>query len=174
MNAHVFLERTFDEALTTEAVIGSGRESAWCFDLHRVVWQSSFLSLDGHTLVCHFAAPDLESARIALRTVGANVARLWLGNVEGDGRPAGANVVVARSFGLPVTFEDVAARERAKAWCLEAHGVAYTHSYCSLDGKRMLCFYAAPDAEAVRVAQREADMPVEAVWAGAPVLPAAG
>lgn len=173
MTAHVFLERTFDDPLTADDVIGSGRDSAWCFDLHRVLWQSSFLSLDGRALVCHFASPDLESARIALRTAGANVERLWLGSVAGDGAPDAANVVVARSFASPVTFEEVAARESAKAWCLEAHGVTYTRSFCSLDGKRMLCFYAAPDAEAVRVAQREAEMPVDAVWAGAAIVPEA-
>lgn len=172
MTAHVFLERTFDEPLTADDVIGSGRESAWCFELHRVLWQSSFLSRDGRALVCHFAAPDLESARIALRTAGANLSRIWLGAVVGDGRPGAANVVVARSFDAPVTFEEISAREGAKAWCLETHGVTYSHTYFALDGRRMLCFYAAPDAEAVRVAQREAAMPVEAVWAGAAVLPA--
>jgi hypothetical protein len=45
--------------------------------------------------------------------------------------------------------------------------VTHTHSFFSLDGKRMLCFYDAPDAEAVRIAQREAAMPASAVWAGA-------
>jgi hypothetical protein len=52
--------------------------------------------------------------------------------------------------------------------------VSHTHSFFSLDGKRMLCFYEAPDAEAVRVAQREAALPVEAVWAGSLILPEQG
>ena len=39
-------------------------------------------------------------------------------------------------------------------------------------GKRMLCFYEAPDAEAVRIAQREAAMPAEAIWACSTIMPA--
>lgn len=173
MTANVFLERTFEQPLTAQDVLGSGRESAWCFDLHRVRWHGSFLAHHGRTLVCRFDAPDLESARIALRAAGASVARIWLGSVAGDERPGAANVVVTRSFASPVRFEDIAELERAKAWCLETHRVTYSHTYYSLDGKRMLCFYAAPDAEAVRVAQREAAMPVDGVWAGAAIVPEA-
>ena len=47
----------------------------------------------------------------------------------------------------------------------------YSHSAHSLDRKRMLCFYAAPDAEAVRSVQREARAPVSAIWAGSFVAP---
>jgi hypothetical protein len=173
MTVNVFLERTFDAPLTPQDVVGSGRHSAWCFELHRVQWHGSFLARDGRALVCRFEAPDLESARIALRTAGADVERMWLGSVAGGGPSATANVVVARPFPAPARFEDVAALEKAKAWCLEAHRVAYSHTYYSRDGTRMLCFYAAPDAEAVRFAQREAEMPHDAVWAGVPIEPAA-
>mgnify|MGYP003581044105 CR=1 FL=1 len=89
-------------------------------------------------------------------------------------RAATPNVVVERSFATSVRFEDIAAIGLAKPWCFETHGVQHTHSFFSRDGKRMLCFYAAPDAEAVRKAQREAAMPAAAVWPCVQVTPGRG
>lgn len=171
MTANVFLERTFDEPLTPQDVLEGGRDSAWCFDLHRVRWHGSFLSHDGRAMVCRFSAPDLESARLALRDPDTDLSRLWSGTVH-EGRASGRpNVVVERSVAAPVRFEDIVALAHGKAWCLETHRVTHACSYFSLDGKRMLCFYEAPDAEAVRIAQREAAMPVDRVWAGALITP---
>jgi hypothetical protein len=42
------------------------------------------------------------------------------------------------------------------------------------NGKRMLCFYEAPDAEAVRKAQREAAMPADCVWPCVAIRPGRG
>lgn len=171
MTTNVFLERTFDEPLTPQVVLDGGRESAWCFDLHRVRWHGSFLSHDGRTMVCRFSAPDLESARLALRDPDTDLSRLWSGTVYGGGGTGIPNVVVERSFTAPVRFEDIAAIGQGKPWCFETHRVTHMRSYFSLDGKRMLCFYQAPDAEAVRIAQREAAMPVTGVWSGALIAP---
>jgi hypothetical protein len=171
MTANLFLERTFDEPLTREDVLDGARESAQCFDLHRVRWHGSFLSHDGRTMVCHFSAVDIESARLALRDPDVDLSRFWSGTVHHGARPDAPNVVVERSFAAPVRFEDIAAIGLGKPWCFETHGVSHTHSFFSLDGKRMLCFYRAPDAEAVRLAQREAAMPIDAVWACSPVVP---
>ena len=172
MTANVFLERTLDEPLSPEDVLDGGRESAWCFDLHRVRWHGSFLARDGRAMVCRFSAPDVESARLALRDPDTDLSHLWAGTVHKAPKSAAPNVVVERSFAAPVRFEDIAALAQAKLWCLETHRVRHTHSFFSLDGKRMLCFYEAPDAEAVRIAQREAAMPVDGVWPGALVKPA--
>lgn len=166
MIANLFLERTFDEPLTPADVVEGGRESAQCFDFHRVRWHGSFLSRDGRTMICRFSAADMESARLALRDPGTDLSRLWSGTVHKSGKPGAPNVVVERAFAAPVRFEDIAAIGLGKPWCWETHRVTHTHSFFSLDGKRMLCFYDAPDAEAVRIAQREAAMPASAVWAG--------
>jgi hypothetical protein len=171
MMTNLFLERTFDEPLTSEDVLDGARASAWCFDVHRVRWHGSFLGLDGRSMVCWFSAADRESARLALREPGVDLSRFWAGKVHQGATRAAPNVVVERSFAAPVRFEDVAAIGLAKPWCFETHRVHHTHSFFSLDGKRMLCFYEAPDAEAVRTAQREAAMPADAVWAGAQVAP---
>jgi hypothetical protein len=172
MAVNLFLERTFAEPLTSEEVLNAARGSAWCFDLHRVRWHGSFLRRDGHALICWFSAADAESARLALREADADLSRLWSGTVHMGPEPVSPNVVVERSFPASVRFEDIAALESAKAWCLEAHRVSYAQTFFSLDRRRMLCLYSAPDAEAVRAAQREALMPVDTVWACSPIVPA--
>ncbi|KPJ80351.1 MAG: hypothetical protein AMJ58_08895 [Gammaproteobacteria bacterium SG8_30] len=59
---------------------------------------------------------------------------------------------------------DIQAIEDAGAGCLENHRVRFVRTYFSADRRRMMCLYRAPDAESVRIAQREAGMPVERVW----------
>jgi hypothetical protein len=172
MTANLFLERTFDEPLTREDVLGAASESARCFDLYRVDWHGSFLSTDGRRMVCRFSAVDMESGRLALRDPEVDLSRFWSGTVHRGLNAVTPNVVVERSFAAPVRFEDIAAIGLAKPWCFETHRVAHSHSFFSRDGKRMLCFYQAPDAEAVRMAQREAAIPADAVWACASIAPA--
>lgn len=166
-----FLERTFDAPLTPADVVAGGRAAQWCFDLHRVRWNGSFLALDGRTMICAFSAPDMESARLAMRDQDTDLSRFWPGTVHGTAAGIVPNIVVERSFASPVRYEDIKALGEAKAWCLETYDVKYSHTFFSLDGKRMLCFYSAPDAEAVRSVQREADAPVSALWTGVSILP---
>jgi hypothetical protein len=174
MTVEAFLERTFDEPLTPADVVDGGREAQWCFDLHRVRWNGSFLSLDGRTMICTFSAPDMESARLAMRDPDTDLSRFWPGTVHHAAAGIVPNVVVERSFASPVCYDDIKALGEAKAWCLETYKVRHSHSVLSLDGKRMLCFFAAPDAEAVRNAQREAGALVSNLWAGSPILPGQG
>ena len=171
MSPNLFLERTFDEPWTRDDVLDGGREASWCFEVHRVRWSGSFLAADGRAMICTFTAPDLESGRLAMRDAEMDLSLFWAGTVHEAPQGGKPNVVVERSFDAPVTFDDVAAIANAKLWCFDTHRVRHTHSFCSLDGKRMLCFYEAPDAEAVRIAQREAAMPVEGIWPGALVRP---
>lgn len=166
---NVILERSWDPPLTEADMRVILTTPQDCFDLHRVAWQGSMLSADGRELVCHFNAPDAESARIALQQAGADVARLWPGTLHdgpgmsGDAAAAG-NVAVTRRFDEPVGFAGIQALEEAGAACLELHRVRFLRSFFSSDRRRMICVYRAPDAESVRLAQREARMPVEKVW----------
>jgi hypothetical protein len=73
-------------------------------------------------------------------------------------------VVVERRFDEPTSVERLQEQEDGAAWCLETHQVRPLRSYVSSDGKRMLCLYEAPDAEAVRAVQRTVQMPFEAIW----------
>ncbi len=80
-------------------------------------------------------------------------------------------MLVERSFAAPVALEDVQAVEDAGRWCLDTRGVQFVRTFFSGDRRRMICLYSAPDAQAVRDAQREAGMPVDRVWAFARIGP---
>lgn len=163
------LERYFDPAITPADVIDLAIESSGCFGIHRVDWIGSYLALDGHRMVCHFSAPDMESTRIALRQVNADTSRLWNTGVH-DAPGAGAadivtaNVIVERSFEDGIELQAIQDIEDAGARCLEIRNVRFLRTFFAADRRRMLCFYAAPDAESVRQAQREAGVPFDEAW----------
>ncbi|HSN70967.1 MAG TPA: nickel-binding protein, partial [Steroidobacteraceae bacterium] len=154
-------------------VRANASESDWCLRIYRVIWRASFLSADGSSMVCWFDAPDREAVRLAMRKAGAPTGACWSGTVHEAPEPAKRpNVLVERSFEHPVRLEDIQAIEDGASWCLEAHRVKFAQTFFSSDRKRMLCLYQAPDAESVRLAQREARMPVDAVWAFSRIGPA--
>lgn len=164
----IFLERTFEEPLTDERFAEMVSSSASCYGLYRVEWRRSLISADRHRLFCCFVAPDAESLRDALRKAGGS-GTLWPGTVHDS--PAAnapsleaANVLVERSWDESVTLDEIQAIEDAGAICLETHKVKFVRTFFSRDRKRMICLYQAPDAEAVRTAQRMAEMPVDRVW----------
>ena len=158
--------RTFPAPLSVDDVHGRVRSSDWCFDLHMVDWRASLLSADGRTMVCWFSAPDAESTRTALRRSGADTQLLWAGTVHESPETVIPNVLVERTFDQPVAlFEAIESKGRAAGWCLQIHHVKYSRSFFAADRKRMLCLYRAPDAESVRLVQRESTLPFNAVWA---------
>lgn len=77
-----------------------------------------------------------------------------------------AQIVVERSFSVPAVLAELQARENAVSWCLEKYGVRFLRTFFSLDRKHMVCFYDAPDAEAVRRTQREGQLPHDHIWTG--------
>jgi hypothetical protein len=81
-------------------------------------------------------------------------------------------VVVERLFDPGVTLQDVRLLDESSAWCKETYGIRLLQSYVSADGKRVICVYEAPDAEAVRVANRQAGAPFEIAWKAAVYHPA--
>lgn len=162
--ADIFLERGFDSPLTIESLADAARRSKASFSQHDIHWNCCFLSSDGRRTLCWFEAPDAESARAGLGQFGVDVSSLWPGTCHDAPQPAPANVAVVRTFDSAVTLEEIQAIEDAGASCLTAHNVAFVRTFFSRDRKRMICLYRAPDAEAVRAAQRMAGMPVDAVW----------
>lgn len=164
----MFLERSFDPPLTMEDLCKMVADGKGCFGLHRVDWVESLLSSDSRILFCHFRGPDAESVRIALRNIDTDIRCLWRGSehfAPGAEDTRSANVMVTRRFAEPVLLEDIQAIEDAGIGCLQTHRVRFERTFFSADRRRMACLYHAPDAESVRMAQREAGMPVEAVWA---------
>jgi hypothetical protein len=161
----MFLTRTFDQPLSVADVCARVRTSEWCYAMHKVDWHGSFLSTNGRSMICWFTAADAESVRMALRKSGADTQFLWTGTVYEAPEPPMPNVLVERSFEEPVTFAEVESAARAGAGCFQMHRVKYARTFFSVDRKRMLCLYQAPDTESVRIAQREAALPHDTVWA---------
>jgi len=166
----VFVERHWEPPISARDIDNMVETGGGCMATHRCAWHGSLLSADGRELFCHFTAPDAESVRIALHEAGSPRGVVWTGTVHDapdatDKALAEANVIVSRRFEEPAVLADVQAIENAGAGCLEAHRVRFVRTYFSRDRRRMMCLYLAPDAESVRIAQREAGMPVERVWA---------
>lgn len=165
MPTHMLLERNFDPPLSSADVPVRARDSAWCREMYHVEWQASYLAAGGRRMVCWFTAVDAESVRAALRQSHTDTEVLWAGTLHEAREPAIPNVLVERSFIEPVMLEQIQSIEDAAGGCLKAHQVTFVRTFFSVDGRRMLCLYKAPDAESVRLAQREAAMPMTAVWA---------
>lgn len=83
-------------------------------------------------------------------------------------------VVVERLLDKPYTFAELDELERSAQSCFQLHQVRALRSYFSKDRKRMICLYEAPDAEAVRVANRKAGLPFETVWSADVFVPGGG
>lgn len=171
----VVAERTFPQAMTPEMLLHGIREGLGCNALYGITHLGSLLHRDGRRTVCVYRAPDAEVVRGVSRTSGTPYDRIWSATVHGgDGDPAfahhydaangnSATVLVSRSFTEPVVFDEIQAQEEAQGWCLEAYRVRFLKSYLAFDRKRMLCLYEAPEAEAVRHAQRNAGLPFDQV-----------
>jgi hypothetical protein len=83
-------------------------------------------------------------------------------------------VVVERLLDKPYTFAELNCMERSSASCFNLHQVRALRSYFSKDRTRVICLYEAPDAEAVRVANRKAGLPFDNVWSADVLYPEAG
>lgn len=165
----VFVLNRYEDACTEEILRQIVEGTAGCYSLYGVEWRESFLSMDGRRLVCRFDAPDAEAARLAFDKEDSAQRVLWAGTIHtAPGAAASpdleANVLVERSFAEPREPSALQEIEDSSAWCLEAHGVEAVRSFSSLDRRHMICLYRAPDAESVRLAQRQARMPLEDVW----------
>lgn len=76
------------------------------------------------------------------------------------------DVFYLRPVDPPINLEDLPGMIQYAAGCFDLHHVDWKHSFLSADGRRMLCWYQAPDAESARLALRELGSNLHAVWAG--------
>lgn len=81
------------------------------------------------------------------------------------------SVVLERTFDPPLTEEEFARISNRLAPCLEQHGIRWIESHLSLDRRRLICRFAAADAEGVRSALRRARLHYERVWTADLLLP---
>ena len=162
----VIVERDMPRAVNFDDIRELRARLQGCADIYRVEYLRAYLSRDGRRLDCVFRAPDAESVRTANRNGDAPFSHVYSATIHGPEpdlvRPdSGELVLVTRSWAEPVQFDDVQALEDAFAWCLQQHRVKFLRSYFAKDRKRMLCLYAAPDAESVRIANRTAGLPFD-------------
>jgi hypothetical protein len=75
-----------------------------------------------------------------------------------------AEVILERRFDPPLTDERHAEFSARLSPCLDRNGVRWIRSHLSLDRKRFICLFRAPDAGAVRSALRQARLKHERVW----------
>lgn len=80
-------------------------------------------------------------------------------------------VVVERLLSEPRAFESLDAVQRRASACFNLRGVRPVRSYFSRDGRRLICIYEAPDAEAVRQANRAAGLDFDNVWTAQEFMP---
>lgn len=75
-----------------------------------------------------------------------------------------AHIIVEHTFENPVSEEELGISAKRIDGCLAAYGATWVRSFLSLDRKRMICEFEAPDAEAVRVSYHNAGATFERVW----------
>jgi hypothetical protein len=71
-------------------------------------------------------------------------------------------IVVEREFPEPLTEDRV---RQMGTQCFDLYRITPVRSYLAPDGKRMVCIFRAPDAEAVRTILRMRESPPGIVWA---------
>lgn len=170
--AWVVRELSIDRPITLKDIQDALTRMALCSDINEVALRHSYLTRGGEKLICIFEAEDAEAVRRVTRQLGFDTRGIWPATMHGPDTSSeqihvgdgATTVLVERSFARATKFSDVQDQESAAAWCLEAYDVRFLRSYFSLDQQRMLCLYQAPDAEAVRHAQKMAKMMFSAVW----------
>ena len=75
------------------------------------------------------------------------------------------HVIVEYAFDPPITEEEFDHMAEQLDPCLEGRDVRWVQSFLSLDRRRRICVFEAPDAEAVREAYRSARIGFERAWA---------
>ena len=75
-----------------------------------------------------------------------------------------ARVIVEYVFENPVTQEQLSATAKRFDPCLEIRNGAWRRSSLSLDRRRMVCEFEAPDADSVREALRSSGTAFVACW----------
>lgn len=77
-----------------------------------------------------------------------------------------SDIFYLRPIDPPMTPEVVLDSVKYAGGCFDLHRVDWMHSFLAVDGRRMLCWYRAPDAESARIALRELEADMSAVWPG--------
>jgi len=147
----VFYLRSVSPPARPEDLPKMAAQAQGCFGLHRVDWRMSFLAGDGSEMLCWYSAPDAESARIALRQLGADLEGVWPGRweppLEGEADPlAGVSVLAV----VPAALK--AEARAAVNGAVQSSGGAVAARIGSLDGTRSIWLLRSKQPDAVLAA----------------------
>ena len=174
--SEIVLIREFDPPIDAGYLEAASVDLGWCRELYGVAPLLHFLARDGRRCACIFGAPDAEAVRNVLRAGNRSEPEgLWACTVhsadddDGAGDPLAGDaarelVVVERAFAQSAAYEELRALKDRNTPCFQIRNVRHARSYFSLDRRRVICLYAAPDAESVRHANRAAGMPFDRAW----------
>jgi hypothetical protein len=79
-------------------------------------------------------------------------------------------MIVETIYDSPATDDELDANATKLDPCLQGHNVRWMRSYMSLDRRRRICVFDAPDADSVRISFRSAGVTFERVWAAEEIL----
>ena len=165
-----YLEQAFAAPLTPAAERSLLQRLAVCADAHQARWRDCLVDGERQRLVCRVEAEDLQTARSAALCSGFTPAT-WLSTVPGtsttvtgnDTRAGLVDVLAECRRDTAAAALEVAQVRHVCTWCLGALRVEPGPMVMSADGRRVLAFFRAPDAEAVRNAYRRGDLPFDRV-----------
>jgi Protein of unknown function (DUF4242) len=81
----ILVERTLPKPLDEAAIRDAAVRGAWCLEERGCRSLRSYLSSDGHRVVCVFAGPDAESVREAQKQIGMPFDGAWPATVVEKG-----------------------------------------------------------------------------------------
>lgn len=87
------------------------------------------------------------------------------------GKLSMVRVICERTFEVPLADAELGTAVETLTPCLKTHGVRWARSVLSVDRRRMICEYEAPDAEAVRASRRDAGVEFDGAWSAAVLSP---
>jgi hypothetical protein len=142
--------------------------ASWRFAAPGVRPLRSFFALDRRHIVSLYDAPNPESVRESQRAAPLKVERAWPATAVIDTEiepPKGYPLVVAqRALPEGLTLEQIQYAATDPTGCGRRMRLHQIGGFLALDCRRMCCAYYAPDLDSVRVANREAGIPIERLW----------
>ena len=164
--ADVFVRCVFDPPADGAGAVGRIARAFGGQAAGDVAWRGAALATDGRRALLWLGAADARRVRAALAPWAAAVEDVWAGTVEAPVSTARATVLVERRAGDARSAAPRLPPALASGdWCLRAHRVTLVRRIVSREGAHAVLLYAAPDAEAVRMAERLAGVRADATWA---------
>ena len=164
-----YIERTFATLTAADERVLSRRLES-CARAYPVRWHKCLVDGARTRIVCHLEAESLPAARAAALCLGVTRDGVWLSAVPWAAAPATTDVrlgdVMAEwLLNAPTDALNFARAQNVCDWCLDTLRVRPESVASTADGRRVVTFFCAPDAESVRNAYRYATVPFDRITA---------